>query len=88
MKILGWRRMGMVLFSMIAIGTTRQAIAEPTTPYAFVTEYVRELYENEKARGNAEQEAKEGASQSDRLLNIIHASTLIKLELASQIDML
>lgn len=88
MKIWGWRRMGTVLFSVMAIGTTRYACAEQTSPYAFATEYVRELYETEKARASAEQEIRESTSPDEQDSSIIHASTLIKLELASQIGML
>lgn len=68
-------------------GSAAQAANEETSHLAFVTEYIRELARNEDTRASGEQEFKQGAK--DEALRIgIHASTLIQLELRSQIRML
>lgn len=88
MKFTGWQRIGIIVLSIVAIGVTCQARAEENAPLAFKTEYIRELSANENARANAEQEVKEGVTTRDQTASAIHSSTLIQLELRSQIQML
>jgi hypothetical protein len=61
---------------------------KPETPHlVFVTEYVRELGAIEAVRAAGERELAAG-KQDEFLLNAIHTSTSIQLELGSQIRML
>jgi hypothetical protein len=84
-----------VVSSCIVFAFTLAAGAAPTcgaekpetSHLAFVTEYVRELAAIEHIRAAAEQELKQG-KESEAFSNAIHTSTLMQLELRSQIDML
>lgn len=53
-----------------------------------MTEYIRELGAIEDVRAAGEKELAQAKDDSERLLDAIHASTLIQLELQSQIEML
>lgn len=74
---------------VLATGTTSTFGTEKpeTSHLAFVTEYIRELAANENTRAAAEKELKQ-STKDERMLNNIHANTLIQLELRSQIGML
>jgi hypothetical protein len=78
----------------LALGAASTFGAEkPETPHlAFVTEYVRELAAIENIPASALQELKQatklGVSDREALLNDVYTSTLIQLELRSQIAML
>lgn len=84
----GWQRIGIIVLVLGAIGAASQARAEETSHLAFVTEYIRELAANEDTRANAEREINASNSSNGKLSSSIHASTLIQLELQSQISML
>jgi hypothetical protein len=59
------------------------------TPHlAFVTEFVRELAVTENLRASAERELMQAKESNERFSAAIHISTLIQLELQSQIEML
>ena len=58
-----------------------------TSHLAFVTEYVRELAAIENIRASAEKELEQG-TKDEALSSGIHASTLLQLELRSQIAIL
>jgi hypothetical protein len=88
MKLNGWQRIGIIVLVLWAIGAASQARAEETSHLAFVTEYIRELAANENTRANAERELNASTSTSGKLSSSIHAHTLIKLELQSQISTL
>ncbi len=88
MKFTGWQSIGIIVLAIVAIGATCQARAEENSPFAFITEYIRELSANENARAKAEQELKEATTTRDKLSSAIHANTLIQLELGSEIYML
>lgn len=85
MKFMGWQRIEIIVLAIVVIGATCQARAKENSPLAFITEYIRELSTNENTRAKAEQELKDAATTSDKLSSAIHASTLIQLELGSQI---
>jgi hypothetical protein len=62
-------------------------VEKPETPHlVFVTEYIRELAAIENIRASASQEPKQDTASA--FSNAIHASTLLQLELGSQIKML
>jgi len=79
-----------IVFAFAVSGLPSSFAAEkPETPHlAFVTEYVRELAATEKVRAAAEKELTQAKDDTDRLVIAIHNSTLIQLELQSQIIML
>jgi hypothetical protein len=73
---------------MVIIGPCAMAQKKSETPHlAFVTEYVRELDETEAIREQGEKEAK-GGKPEEVFTNSIHNSTLVQLELRSQIRVL
>src|ERR1700686_2730022 len=76
-------------FTLAATGAASSFGTEkPETPHlVFVTEYIRELAAFENVRASAEKDQKLG-KKSEVFSNGIHASTLIQLELQSQIAML
>ena len=80
-----------VLFFVVALAALVPpafGAEEPETPHlAFVTEYVRELGAIEAVRAGGEQESAAG-KKDEVFSNAIHTSTLIQLELRSQIGML
>jgi hypothetical protein len=79
-----------IVFALtFAVGSAPTFGAEkPETPHlAFVTEYVRELAAIEDIRASGEKELEQG-NKDEALSNGIHASTLIQLELRSQIAVL
>jgi hypothetical protein len=77
-----------VVFTFVASASTTFGAKKPETSHlAFVAEYVRELAAIENIRASGEQELKEG-TKDEVFSNAVHASTLIQLELRSQIRML
>lgn len=78
---------GVALFAS-ATCMSSGAYAEETSHLVFVTEYVRELSENENARAAAEQELSTAKTTNEFLTDAIHSSTVIQLELVTQIRML
>lgn len=89
MKPNSWLRIGSTVLVLLAIGTVSQASAKETSHLAFVTEYIHELAANEDARANAEKEFKATSNSSRDIFSaIIHSSTLIQLNLNSQISAL
>src|SRR5450755_4299720 len=70
-----------------AVASTFHADKTETSHLTFVTEYIRQLAAIESIRASAEQELKQG-TKDDVLPNAIHTSTLVELELRSQITML
>jgi hypothetical protein len=85
MKVLSCMAFALVL----AMGSRSScALEKPETPHlAFVTEYIRELAAIENIRASAEKEQKQ-SKKGEEFSNGIHASTLIQLELHSQVAML
>src|SRR5437879_10258918 len=79
-----------IVFAFAVAGVPSSFAAErPETPHlAFVTEYVRELAATENVRASAEKELTQAKDATDSLVIAIHNSTLIQLELQSQIAML
>ncbi|HEY2498442.1 MAG TPA: hypothetical protein VGK24_15370 [Candidatus Angelobacter sp.] len=76
-------------FALIGSASPLQSAEKPETSHlAFVTEYVRELAANERIRESGEQELKTATKETEPFSIGIHASTLIQLELRSQILML
>ena len=69
-------------------GSSSQARADETPPLVFVTEYVRGLASNEDARIKAERDIRDTATANEKLSSAVYGSTLIQLELQSQIHML
>jgi hypothetical protein len=59
-----------------------------TLHLAFVTEYIRELGATEDVRAAAQKELTQAHDDNERLSDAVHSSTLIQLELQSQIGML
>lgn len=60
----------------------------PTPPLEFATEYVRELISIEQVRARGEADFKDTTYETAKLTSGIHFSTLIQIELRSQIRML
>jgi hypothetical protein len=68
---------------------TSSGVKKPETSHLkFVTEYIRELAAIEDLRASGEQELKKITRQEESFPISIHTSTLIRLELGSQIRML
>jgi len=78
-----------VLVFTLAVAATSTFAAEKseTSHLAFVTEYIRELAAIEHVRASADKELKQG-KENEVFSNAIHSSTLMQLELRSQINML
>ncbi|MCU1310610.1 MAG: hypothetical protein JWO20_1735 [Candidatus Angelobacter sp.] len=79
-----------IVFTLIlgTWATPTFGVAKPETSHLeFVTEYIRELAATENLRASAEQELKQG-SKDEAFSNGIHGSTLLQLELRSQVAML
>jgi hypothetical protein len=75
-------------FTLVAGATPTFGIEPPKTSHlAFVTEYIRELAENERLRAAGEQELNQSTIDG-KFTSAIHTSTSIQLELRSQIHML
>ena len=74
--------------AVLTIFGTAEARAEETSHLVFVTEYIRELSATEDARAAAEKDLAAASNQNEKLSDAIHSSTLIQLELRSQIGML
>lgn len=79
-----------ILFAAAVIFVPSSVAAEkPETPHlAFVSEYIRELGAIEDVRASGEKELAQAKDDNERLSDAVHASTLIQLELQSQIGML
>jgi hypothetical protein len=79
----------LVLIFLVAAGLQSSFAAEkPETPHlVFVTEYIRELAAIENIRVLAEQEQKQ-SKESEAVANGTHFSTLMQLELRTQIRIL
>lgn len=88
MRTNGLQCIGVIALVLWASGATSQARAEATSSLAFVSEYIRELAANENTRAKIEKEYKASNSENAKLSSMIHGSTLIQLELKSQINML
>jgi hypothetical protein len=85
MKLNGQQCVGIMFLVIGAFGAAFQARAEETSHLAFVTEYIRQLASTEDLRAKAEKELNASSSSSGKLSAAIHSSTLIKLNLRSQI---
>lgn len=72
----------------LTVFASAEVRAEETPHLAFVTEYIRELSANETARDDAARELAAASTQNEKLSDGIHSSTLVQLELRSQIFML
>jgi hypothetical protein len=85
MKILSL--LGLALLATAAIG---QEIKSETTPLAFVTEYIRQLAQNEDIRAQLEQEYNKASKQGPQaaMREAIYVSTRVQLELRDQIGRL
>jgi hypothetical protein len=78
-----------IVFALMltAVAPSTVGVEKPETSHlVFVTEYVRELAALENIRESGEKELKEDPNSA--FSNMIHSSTLIQLELGSQIEML
>jgi hypothetical protein len=77
-----------VFYLVMTVGVASTfAIEKPETSHlVFVTEYVRELAALENIRDSGEQELKQDPDST--FSNMIHSSTMLQLELGSQIRML
>jgi hypothetical protein len=83
----------LIVYILLAVAVTfvplSVAAEKPETPHlAFVTEYIRELGAIEDVRASVEKELAPAKDDNERLSAAVHASTLIQLELQSQIAML
>lgn len=68
---------------------SRAADGKEETPHrVFFAEYIRELGANDDVRAAGEKELGEAKDDHEKLSNAIHSSTLIQLELRSQIEAL
>lgn len=82
------RVLSCIVFAFVLAATASFAADKPETPHLeFVTEYIRELAAIENIRASAEREQK-GSKEREIFSNTIHASTLLQLELRSQIEVL
>jgi hypothetical protein len=88
-KTINWRLLSILLMLLWAVAAVPgSATQRPETSHlVFVKEYIRELAALENVRSSA-QESMAGAQGSERFSEAIHASTLIQLELRSQISVL
>jgi hypothetical protein len=85
--------LGVIAFTFLMLGATAPHVcAESANPRLdFVTEYIREISAQENIRANAEKEIANVSTQggqSTELRSGIHASTLMQIELRSDIQML
>jgi hypothetical protein len=83
-----WQRIWMIVLVVGASGLASQPRAKETPHLEFFTEYIRELAANEHARAAAAQELMAASTLNDKLLDGIHGSTVIQLELRAQMQML
>jgi hypothetical protein len=77
-----------VFAAVVAVAHSVGADQSETPHLAFVTEYIRELGATEDVRAAAEKELAQAHDDNERLSDAVHGSTLIQLELQSQIGML
>jgi hypothetical protein len=86
MKILSI--LGLALLATSAIGQEVKPVE--TTPFAFVTEYIRELAQNEGTRAQLEQEYNKATKHGSQaaMMEAIYVSSRVQLELRDQIGRL
>lgn len=76
-------------FTLVIVSATPHVRAEAASPrLEFVIEYIRELSAQENIRANGEKELADASTPNDQFTSAIHASTLMQIELQTQIQIL